>query len=226
MTKNTFYYSSVYLDSSRNCNELSFQLGNTGQGTGIASRSWNIKVTQYDCNYENLAPQGCTQYFFGSTSQTVKTFNFDGGYHLAGQDQNICVRRERGNCRICWTSQANIDFQLSGRNTPSMTVPLGGLTSGSVCCGYGTKGTVTSGFDCAIIPVAVKMTANTALPHNAFCGRSAGLVVAKGTTAATVCSQHMPFSIRFLSDQYEFRREAANAAKQKGFKLTYIQTTC
>ena len=41
---------------------------------------------------DNLAPDGCTQYFFGSTTDLVKTYNFDGGQHLASQDQNICVR--------------------------------------------------------------------------------------------------------------------------------------
>ena len=47
---------------------------------------------QYDCNYDNLAPEGCTQYFFGVTTDLVKTYNFSGGHHLANQDQLICVR--------------------------------------------------------------------------------------------------------------------------------------
>ena len=108
----------MYVDSSNSCNELAFQLGTNGQGTALATtRTWNIKVTQYDCNYDNLAPEGCTQYFFGSNTQTVQTYNFDGGYHLANQDQNICIRRERSNCRICWTTAAPTDFQLSGKNS-------------------------------------------------------------------------------------------------------------
>ena len=51
-----------------------------------------LKVTQYSCDYDNLAPQGCTQYFFGNVMDTVQTFNFDGGQHLANQRQAICVR--------------------------------------------------------------------------------------------------------------------------------------
>ena len=73
------------------------------------------------------------------------------------------------------------------------------------------------------------MTATTALSANAFCGRSAGLVTAKGTTAATICSTTMPFNIRFLSDNYEFGGallEAMDPTEQKGFRLTYIQTAC
>ena len=60
-----------------------------------------LQVTQYSCNYPNLAPPGCTQYFFGANSGTVRTFNFNNnqGHHLANQDQTICVRRERTMCR-------------------------------------------------------------------------------------------------------------------------------
>ena len=51
-----------------------------------------LQIMQYDCNYDNLAPEGCTQYFFGVTTDLVKTYNFSGGHHLANQDQLICVR--------------------------------------------------------------------------------------------------------------------------------------
>jgi len=91
----------VYVDASEMCNDLVFQLGNTEVGANIMTRTWSIKVTQYSCDFENLAPEGCTQYFFGPTQKTgiVKTFNFDGGTHLSDQNQNICVRRERGTCK-------------------------------------------------------------------------------------------------------------------------------
>ena len=58
-----------------------------------------LQITQYDCNYENLAPSGCNQYFFGSSSGMVQSFNYDGGTHLADQNQNMCIRTERGNCK-------------------------------------------------------------------------------------------------------------------------------
>ena len=103
------------MDSSDACNEIAF---NIGSGTSTVNRSWRIKVmyllsqvmnssnsdnickrftfifqiTQYDCNYNNLAPDGCTQYFFGAVTDQVKTYNFSEGQHLANQDQNICIR--------------------------------------------------------------------------------------------------------------------------------------
>ena len=48
---------SVYFDASDNCNSLDFQLGNVAKGVSAsATYSWSIKVNQYSCDYENLAP--------------------------------------------------------------------------------------------------------------------------------------------------------------------------
>ncbi len=85
----------------------------------------------------------------------IQTYNFDNanGRHLANQDQQVCVRcekrfpaefylmasvlfdnrcfhrRERGNCRICWSAIDNFDFGLTGR---FVTKTVLGLISGSV----------------------------------------------------------------------------------------------
>ena len=56
-----------------NCANLAMQLGPAAvMGTAVVPRSWQIRVTQYDCAFDNLAPAGCTQYFFGPTSQAVQ----------------------------------------------------------------------------------------------------------------------------------------------------------
>ena len=107
----------VYFEASEDCNHLSFQFGTTAVGiSAIASRSFSIKVTQIECDSELLAPEGCTQYFFGSGMSMVRTFNYNSGNgrHLADQDQLICVRRETGNCAICWSADAAGDVQLGG----------------------------------------------------------------------------------------------------------------
>ena len=79
----------MYVDASEACNEVAFTLG-TGSTT---TRMWSIKVTQYACDYPNLAPSGCTQYFFGNSGQgTLQSFNFDGGVHLADQTHKFCIR--------------------------------------------------------------------------------------------------------------------------------------
>ncbi len=98
------------------------------------------QVTQYACDYTNLAPQGCTQYFFGQSSNSVRSYNFNygKGRHLANQDQHICIRRERGNCRICYYVAAEGDFAVSG------TAQQGGQTY--LCGEYPDQGP-SKGFD-------------------------------------------------------------------------------
>jgi hypothetical protein len=44
----------VYVDASNNCNTAAFQLGQTGIGTTIPSRAWNIKVKQKENCTTNL----------------------------------------------------------------------------------------------------------------------------------------------------------------------------
>jgi hypothetical protein len=60
--------------------------------TSIVNVRLRRQVTQYDCNFPNPAPPGCTQYYFGSTTNSVQTYNYQGGQQLADQNQNICVR--------------------------------------------------------------------------------------------------------------------------------------
>ena len=81
---------SVYVDASEGCTVLSMFIGSQSSN----ARSWNIKVTQYDCEFTNLAPAGCTQWYFGKSSASVQSYNYKlgKGQHLAYQDQTICVR--------------------------------------------------------------------------------------------------------------------------------------
>ena len=104
----------MYVDSSEACNDLNMLLGTTAVGTTLATRSWSVRVTQLACGSKLLAPDGCTQYFYGSDSGLVKTYNYAGGNHLANQNQVQCIRREKGNCKICYAAVAETDFAVSG----------------------------------------------------------------------------------------------------------------
>ncbi|XP_059097284.1 uncharacterized protein LOC131891672 [Tigriopus californicus] len=206
----------MYVDSTSACNELVFQLGSNS-----AVRQWSIKVTQYSCGYPNLAPDGCTQYFFGSNADTIQTYNFAGGQHLANQDQNICIRRERGNCRICYSADLPTDFMTSGKELKAIGKP-------SECCAYGATG-AGSQFDCLIIPGALNPTMLSKQGmFDEFCGRSAGIQNTGESVGAdlnkTVCSARQPFSVRFLSDSFEVEEEIG-FGPMVGFKLSYLQTS-
>lgn len=219
----------MYVDASEMCNDLVFQLGTNGNGATIMPRAWNIKITQYSCDYNNLAPEGCTQYFFGdkSTSGVVKTFNFDTGTHLADQNQNICVRRERGICKICWSPTAAGDFAVSGP-TATMATMASGYAKGSLCCGYGTDAMMTFGYDCVTIPGAVKNTADMNAAPERICGRQF-VTATKGMAALakTICSSRAPFSLRFISDHWDFAEGMMEAKDPgKGARLAYELISC
>jgi len=216
----------MYVDASQSCNDLSMQLASDG------SQMWTITVSQYECGYENLAPPGCTQYYWGSNTGVIKTYNYQSGsgtgHHLADQNQVICIRRETGNSKICYTTAAAIDFEVSGKGDA-----IAAMVSGKVagCCMHGADGKSTVGYDCLLIPSPTNLA--IAGGFGAFCG-GVGLVTADGakplndaTTLKTVCSKSMPFMVTFLSDGFEVAdADTAEAAQlNHGFKLSYIQST-
>lgn len=207
----------MYVDASEACNDLRFVLGNQGVGTGVANRQWSIKVTQYACDYKNLAPDGCTQYFFGATTDIIQTYNFGNGRHLADQNQNICIRRERGNCKICYTAIEPEDVSVSG-----LTADMAFNNDDLKCCGYGDGGVADEGFDCILIPGLRKSAAPSDLIGDSICGHNGGLTSnPSGAASVTLCSKRQPFSVRFRSDSYESVDELGIA----GFRLLYSQTS-
>jgi len=219
----------VYFDASDSCNSLDFQLGNVAKGVSAsATYAWSIKVNQYSCDYENLAPNGCTQYHFGSGGTNyVQTFNYQSGTgkHLADQTQVICVRRETGNCQVCWSADAVSDVEVSGiQSTPK------GVILGTKCCNYGADGkaivTASGGYDCILFPGA---SLAGAIKPNKVCGNNMGVNIAAAVIGATVCSKSLPFRVIFKSDAYEGWVDGTDdeaGGGNIGFKIRYFQQTC
>ena len=173
------------------------------------------------------------------TTDIVKTYNFDSGAHLASQNQNICVRRERNTCQICWATTAEGDFEVSG----GLTGNAGTAKFEQGCCSFGEDGMLTAtGWDCVKIPTPTKATGATLGIKGAygFCGGelgTAGTIVAaticcKLHCLQTVCIQILflfaakstPFNIRFLSDLYETIIEMGKTPN--GFRLAYTLMEC
>lgn len=74
--------------SSSDCITLTMTIG-----TGSSEAEWSIRTSQYERTYNNLAPAGCTQFYFGEDGDhQVQTYNFKKGNHLANQKQKICIR--------------------------------------------------------------------------------------------------------------------------------------
>merc|ERR1711910_243648 len=209
----------MYIDASTDCNNLEFVFGQSAVGiSNLATRSITIKASQLACGDSNLAPSGCSQYYWGTGgASTIKSFGYDGSTaHLANQAQTVCVRRESGNCQICWYAASNTDVSL--------------------CCGYGADGKNSAwGYDCLMIPGAVKGSSPyTVVSPVSMCGQGNGLAYSSGTykTTATpdagqqktVCSASLPFRISFFSDAYE--QMVSDGQGSYGFKLSYFQRSC
>lgn len=190
----------LYIDASQSCNTLMFILG----ADPAMEPMWSITVRQYAEDFTNLAPKGCNQYHFDSDDTaalsltgTVSSFNYNNGNgrHLASQHQTICIRREAGMSRVCFSQAGDTeinDFRISsGVNGEFMMTSSGlpGAFSGGpgtmgACGNYATDGLGVD-YDFVHIPKAeakigavfAKVVGN----HN-FCGAA---LVAKAGAALT-----------------------------------------
>ena len=117
-------YFLVYVDASADCNSMTFTLSDTS--SIIAGRSWTVRITQYDSGFENLAPAGCTQYFWNKEDSEgiLYSYNYNSGNgpHLADQKQVVCIRREENKNTICYSAADN-DIAISG-------------VAGNIICSY------------------------------------------------------------------------------------------
>jgi len=213
----------MYVDMGADCIDLTFQLGSTG----TVEAKWNIRVTQYEATYDNLAPFGCTQYYWKQDSDsdgkgTIQSYNWsgaDGSRHLADQNQVICIRREDDKTKICYSTTETTDFSISGGN--AMWSP-----AKATCGGYAKAGSGT--FRDALIIRSLEKSTGAALAISNICGQQ-GLSTAVATMAATagkkVCSSAVPFIVTFTSDSWEQSEgESVTDGDNKGFKINYEQS--
>lgn len=201
----------MYVNFASECVDLIFDLGS---GTDA---EWSIRISQYECNYENLAPSGCLQYLFGKDEGTIQSFNFKQDQHLADQRQKVCIRREINECEICYYYESKKDMRVSGAGDIN-----------DQCCGYGDDGTdANEGGDCLIIPSLFYFDQDGEkifAEESEFCGADDNTFSDVYDEAKTVCSQRVPFQLTFLSDTYETQDEADPDADepQRGFRIKYF----
>jgi hypothetical protein len=168
------------------CNRMEFSMATTAGSslttqttrgvTSLATRKWDITISQIECTSVTLPPPGCTQYYWGGTSHILENFNHQDktdatkNTHLAMQHQRMCIRRERGYCVGCfYTDDAGLKISGDPGTSVHYTQPGG-------CCGYITveaglgydntaeanfdlfgaasNGAGQYGFDCIVIPGA------------------------------------------------------------------------
>ena len=178
----------MIVDASPQCHKVSFDIG-----SGATNREWDIKVTQYDCAESFGGPDGCLQYFTG-TSGRVSSFNFPTTAsvitgdvtHLSNQMYSMCFRQERGYCSICFIPAISIDatdtiamqssFGLSVSAAPTTAVTNLNCNQDYLEIPHATDGVTT-----ATIPAASAYR---------LCGRLFNTIETIATTTNSVCSNY------------------------------------
>merc|ERR1719284_1851172 len=138
----------MFVPASTQCNQINIDIDT---GTTTTTRKWQIKVTQYECGNLMAPEQDCLQYHTAS-SGTIANFNWDTSstsvsssqYHLSSQFYDICIRRARSYCSICYSP--SITSTTTG-TAASYGVSAGSIAAiqtnaiGSVCTGVTTLST-------------------------------------------------------------------------------------
>merc|ERR1711970_152591 len=102
----------IYVPASDACNTINIDIDT---GTTSTTRKWQIKTTQYECSNMRAPELDCLQYFTAS-SGTIATFNWDTSastvadsqVHLSSQYYDVCFRRARSKCSICFSPQVAV----------------------------------------------------------------------------------------------------------------------
>merc|ERR1711983_725654 len=136
----------MFVPASDSCNQVNIDI-DTGSTT--TTRQWQIKVTQYECDNMMAPEQDCLQYLTASTG-TIASFAFDTTqsttvaatqYHLSNQYYDICIRRARGYCSLCFSPEIT---STTTTNAASFGISAGSVAaiqtaaSGSHCTGVTT----------------------------------------------------------------------------------------
>ncbi|CAG4942041.1 unnamed protein product [Colias eurytheme] len=187
------------------------------------SRRWNIRLTQLGCDCPGLAPNGCLQYYTGTTG-TISSFNYGsaansvlsaslvtGTRQLANLNYGICIRMEAGYCGIQYSQAAGdqFSFTVTGDVEGADGTVLGttvGSINGAACT-----------TDFVIIPNPIVVATNVAVGADRFCGL--------GFT--TVSTSLKPFVVYVVTNA----NEGATATTppdvaNRGFSLAYSQIAC
>merc|ERR1712117_388891 len=136
----------MWVPASDSCNQINIDIDT---GSTSTTRKWQIKVTQYECGNMMAPEQDCLQYLTAS-SGTIASFAFDTSasttvattqYHLSNQYYDICIRRARGYCSLCFspeiTSTTTTNVASFGISAGSVA-PAQTAASGSYCSGVTT----------------------------------------------------------------------------------------
>jgi len=202
----------MYVPASTLCNQINIDIDT---GTTTTTRKWQIKVTQYECGNMMAPEQDCLQYHTASTG-TIASFNWDttassvssSQAHLSSQYYDICIRRKRSYCSICYSPYITSTTAASSYGlSAGGYAPATAAASGSLCTGKTTlSATATSntGFGDYLDILALQPSTGSSgalgapgTSVNRICGTVFHVAThaATVTAPATACSWAVPFKV-------------------------------
>merc|ERR1719510_2516971 len=244
----------MFVPASTQCNQINIDIDTL---TTTTTRKWQIKVTQYECGNLMAPEHDCLQYHTAS-SGTIASFNWDTSscsvsssqYHLSSQYYDICIRRARSYCSVCYSPQ--ISSTTTG-TAASFGVSAGSVAAtqtsavGSTCTGVTTLSTtigsnVGLGYYLDIVALQPGTGSTGTLVTNRVCGVLFG-AAAPATVHATACSWAVPFKVGVHFDNDDAIGAPPTAANRddvendpasttgaglgySGFYLAYWQNSC
>jgi len=242
----------MWVPASDSCNKINIDIDTGSTGT---TRKWQIKVTQYECNNLMMPKLDCLQYHT-ATSGTIASFNWDTSAssiatsqtHLSNQYYDICIRRTRSYCSVCYSPYiTSTTTQSSYGVGGSSAEPAQTANIGSQCTGITTFSS-TEGNQVAYgdyLEIAALQTAPASSSTISGVSRVCGnfwTATASGTAHATTCSFATPFKVGVHFDQDDTLFSPVGAAAithsennptsggsgvgYTGFYLNYWQSSC
>ncbi|XP_059088333.1 uncharacterized protein LOC131884531 [Tigriopus californicus] len=235
----------MILDSSDKCNKASFDFSGTA-----TSRQFDIKVTQFACGDEMGGPDGCLQYFTGTTG-SFASFNFPTTgttvtstvTHLSSQCYTMCFRQEEGKCAICFDTvipgaataavidQGSFGLSISSDGDPKGTQDTGCSTDYLQIPGAEADAAAPFNFVVGSVPDFL---------HERICGRFFGFasdatMVGADNNLASICTAQTPFRVLFKTDSDEDLTATTDSSTSEqvdgpggiiGFYLNYALQDC
>ena len=106
----------MYIDAADACTTLSF---NIKENSHVKPR-WLISVTQYTSDFNNKAPKGCIQYFFGADKGIIKSLNWNSsnGKYME-RNKRICIRREANGSNLEYHQAGGTEIGKGNKGTNS-----------------------------------------------------------------------------------------------------------
>jgi len=209
----------MFVPASEKCNQIHI---NIDTGTTTTTRKWQIKTTQFTCESEMAPVNNCLQYHTAQYG-TIASFGWDTSAstvaksqtHLVNQYYDICIRRTRSYCSICYTPQiissitgTGSSYGVSaGSNAAAQKSAIGSLCNGVTIVGSAAAATNTGHGDYLEIANMQPSPATSAkyAGENTFriCGSIFNIISTATIAQGSVCSFTVPFKVGVHLDDAE-----------------------